>query len=193
MTSRGVSDFVCVSIACPLRLLCTFGPLVTRMPVPPVIGRCLREANDPLDTGLIAAAPTEMEETIRIDGPPKRVKFNPGTTLGRIAAPRSVLGQMEPGLVSDLVHTTFMLNPTLWAVLIHLNSADVTSLLAGILPHVPKPKYKAKGKEPTGWAQEDVVYWIGEDAGDCVIFASTKPSPSEMTRRAFGSAPIDHK
>ena len=100
---------------------------------------------------------------------------------------------MEPGLVSDLVHTTFMLNPTLRAVLIHLNSADVTSLLAGILPHVPKPKDKAKGKEPTGRAQEDVVYWIGEDADDCAVFASTKPTPSEMTRRAFGSAPIGHK
>ena len=47
---------------------------------------------------------------------------------------------MEPGLVSDLVHTNFMLNPTLQAVLIHLNSADVTSHLAGILLHAPKPK-----------------------------------------------------
>ena len=100
---------------------------------------------------------------------------------------------MEPGVVSDLVHTTFMLNPTLRAALIHLNSADVTRLLAGILLHVPKPKDKAKGKEPTGRAQEDVVYWIGEDADDCVVFARTKPSPSEMTRRAFGSAPIGHK
>ena len=153
----------------------------------------MREANDRLGTRLIAAAPTEVEETIRIDGLPTRVKFNPGTTLGRIEAPRNVLGEMEPRLVSDLVHTTFMLNPTLRAVLIHLNSADVTSLLAGILPHVPKPKDKAKGKEPTGRAQEDVVYWIGEDADDCVVFASTKPSPSEMTRRAFGSAPIGHK
>ena len=163
------------------------------MPVRPVIGRWLREANNRLGTRLIAAAPTEVEETIRIDGLPTRVKFNSGTTLGRIEAPRSVLGEMEPGLVSHLVHTTFMLNPTLRAVWIHLNSADVTSLLAGILPHVPKPKDKAKGKEPTGRAQEDVVYWIGEDADDCVVFASTKPSPSEMTRRAFGSAPIGHK
>ena len=38
-----------------------------------------------------------------------------------------------------------------------------------------------------------VVYWIGEDADDGVIFAGTKPSSSEMTRRAFGSAPIGHK
>ena len=86
-----------------------------------------------------------------------------------------------------------MLNPKIRAVLIHLNSADVSSLLAGILPHVPKPKDKAKGKEPGGGAQEDVVYWIGEDADDCVVFASTKPSPSQMTRHAFGSAPIGHK
>ena len=133
------------------------------MPVPPVIGRWLREANDCLGTCLIAAAPTELEETIRIDGLPTRVKSNPGTMLGRIEAPRGVLGEMEPGLVSDLVHTTFMLNPTLRAVLIHLNSVDVTSLLAGILPHVPKPKDKAKGKEPIGRSQEDVVYWIGEE------------------------------
>ena len=86
-----------------------------------------------------------------------------------------------------------MLNPTLRAFLIHLNSADVRSLLAGILPHFPKPKDKAKGQEPTGRAQEDGVYWIGEDAADCVVFAGTKPSPSEMTHRAFGSAPIGHK
>ena len=163
------------------------------MPVPPVIGRRLREANDRLDNRRIAAAATGVEETIRLHGLTMRVKFNPGTTIGRIEAPQSVLGEMEPGLVSDSVHTTFMLNPTLWAVLIHLNSADVTSLLAGILPHIPKPKDKAKGKEPTGRAQEDVVYWIGEDADNCVVFASTKPSPSEMTRRAFGSAPIGHK
>ena len=134
-----------------------------------------------------------MEETILIDGLPTRVKFILGTRLGRIEAPRSALGEMERGLVSDLVHTTFMLNPTLRVALIHLNSADVTSLLAGILPHVPKLKDKAKGKEPTGRAQEDVVYWLGEDADDCVVFASTKPSPSEMTRCASGSAPIGHK
>ena len=76
------------------------------MPVPTVIGRWLRKANDRLGTRLIAAAPTEVEDTIRIDGLPTRVKFNPGTTLGRIEAPRSVFGEMEPGLVSDSVHTT---------------------------------------------------------------------------------------
>ena len=163
------------------------------MPVPPVIGGWLREANDRLGTRLIAATPTEVEETIRIDGLPVRVKFNPGTTLGRIESPRSVLGKMEPGLVIDLVHTTFMLNPTLWAVLIHLDSADLTSFLVGILLHVPKPKDKAKGKEPIGRAKKDVVYCIGEDPDDCVVFASTKPSSLEMARRAFGSARIGHK
>ena len=56
-----------------------------------------------------------------------------------------------------------------------------------------KLKDKAKGKEPTGWAPKDVVYWIGEDAEDCVVFASTKPSPLEITRRAFESAPVGHK
>ena len=61
------------------------------MPVPPLIGRWLREANDRLGTSLIAAASTEMEETICIDRLPTRAKFNPGTTLGRIDAPRSVL------------------------------------------------------------------------------------------------------
>ena len=163
------------------------------MPVPPLIGRWLHEANDRFGTRHIAAAPTEVEETIRIDGLPARAKLNLGTTLGRIEAPQSVFGELEPGLVSDLVHTTFMLHPTLRAVLIHFNSADVTSLLARILPHVPKPKDKAKGKEPTGRAQEDVVYWIGEDVDNSVDFASTKPSPSEMTRCASRSAPIGHK
>ena len=129
-----------------------------------------------------------MEETIRIDGLLARAKFNPRTTLGRMEAPRSVLEEMEPGLVSDLFRTTFMLNPTIQAVLILLNSADVTSLLAGILPHVPTPKDNAKGREPTDRAQEDVVYWIGEDADDCVVFASTKLSPSEMIGRTFGRA-----
>ena len=175
------------------RLLYTFGPFVTPMPVPPVIGRWLREANDRLGTRLIAGAATKVEETIRMDGPPTTVKFSPGATLGCIEAPRSVLGEMEPGLVSDLVHTTFMLNPTLRAVLIHLNSADVASLLAGILPQVPIMNDKAKGKEPTSRALEGVVYWIGEDADDCVVFASTERSPSERRRRAFGSAPIGHK
>ena len=78
------------------------------MPLPPVIGRWLREANDRLDTCLIAAAPTKVEETIDINGLPTRVKFNPGTTLGHIEAPQSVLGEMEPWLVSDFVHTTIM-------------------------------------------------------------------------------------
>ena len=115
-----------------------------------------------------------MEETIRIDGLPTRVKFNPGTTLGRIEAPRSVLGEMEPGLVSDLVHTTFMLNPTPRAVLIHLNSTDVTSLLAGILPHVPKPKDKAKGKKPTGRAHE--MWFIGLERMRTIVWYSQAPS-----------------
>ena len=69
------------------------------MHVPPVIGRWLREVNDRLGTRPTAAAPTEVEETIRIDGLPTRDKFNPGTVLGRIEALRSVLRETEPGLV----------------------------------------------------------------------------------------------
>ena len=163
------------------------------VPVPPVIGRWLREANDGLGPRLFAAAPTKVEETICIKGLPARVKFNLGATLGRIEAPWTLLGEMEPGLVSDLVHTSFVLNPTLRAVLINFNIADVTSLLAGILPNKIKSKDKDKDKAPTGRAHEDVVYWVGEDANNAVVFASKKPSPSETTRCAFGSAPIGYK
>ena len=67
---------------------------------------------------------SEVEKTIRIDGLPARAKFNLGTTFRRIEAPRSVLGAMQPGLVSDLVHTTFMLNPTLRSLSIHLDSVE---------------------------------------------------------------------
>ena len=133
------------------------------------------EAGDHLGTRLIVAAPTEREKTICIDGLPAMAKFNQETTLGHIEAQRSVLEEMEPRFVSALVHTTLMLNPTLQAVLIHLNSVDITSLPTGILPHAPKSKDKAKGKDPTGRDRKDVVYWIAEDADDCV-FASTKPS-----------------
>ena len=77
----------------------------------PVIGPWLREANDCLGTRLIAAAPTAVQESIRINGLRKRVNFNPGTMVGRIEVPRRVLGEMEPGLVSDLVGSTIMLNP----------------------------------------------------------------------------------
>ena len=59
------------------------------MPVPPVIGPWLREANDRLGTHLIPAAPTEVEETIRIDGLPTRVKFNPGTTFEYVGQSQS--------------------------------------------------------------------------------------------------------
>ena len=76
--------------------------------MPPVIGGWLREANDRLGTRLIAANPIEVEDTIRIDGPPARATLNP--MLGRIEAPRSVLGVTEPGLISILGHTTVMLN-----------------------------------------------------------------------------------
>ena len=78
-----------------LSLLVIFAPLVefvTPMPVPPVIGHWLREAKGPLGTRLITAAPTEVEETIRINGFPARAKVIAGTTLGRIEALRSVLG-----------------------------------------------------------------------------------------------------
>ena len=184
---------MCVSIACPLSSPLHLWSITYPTPMPPVIGGWLPEANDCLGTRLIAATPTEVEETIRIDGLLARAKFIPRTTLGRMEAPRNVLEEMEPGLVSDLFHTTFMLNPTIQAVLIPLNSADVTRLLAGILPHVPTSKDKAKGREPCDRAQEDVVYWIGEDADDGLVFASTELSPSEMIGRTFGSAPNGHK
>ena len=119
------------------------------MPVPPVIGRWLREANDRLGTRLIIAAPTEVEETIRIDGLPTMVKFNPGTTLGRIEAPRSVLGEMEPGLVSDLVHTTFMLNPTLRAVLIHLVVRTSRAFLRGSCRTFQSQRTRPRERNPT--------------------------------------------
>ena len=175
------------------RLLCTFGPIVTPKPVPSVIGRWLREANDRLGTRLIAAAPTEVEETIRIDELPARANYNPGTTLGCIEAPRSVLGEMEPGLFSDLVHTSLMLIPTRRAVLMHLNTVAVTSLLAWILPHVPKPNDNGKGKEPTGRAHR--MWFIGWERRRTIVcfFASSKPSLSEMTRPAFETAPIARK
>ena len=163
------------------------------LPVPPVIGRWLREGNDGLGTRLFADAPTEVEETIYIKGLPARVKFNLGATPGRIEAPRSLLGEMEPGFVSDLVHTTFVLTPTLRAVLINFYTADLTGLLAGILPNKTKSKDKDKDKAPTGSAHGDVVYWVGEDADNAVVFASKQHSPSETTRCAFGSASIGYK
>ena len=47
----------------------------------------------------------------------------------------------------------------------------------GILPHVPKQKDKAKGKEAIGRPHEDVVYWIGEDADNCVVFRKHQAAP----------------
>ena len=105
-------------------------------------------------------------------------QVQPGDYVWWYQGPAECSWRDVTGLVSDLVHTTFMLSPALWPVLIHPNSPDVTSLVAGILPHVPKPKDKAKGKKTTGWAPQDVVCCIREDAEDCVVFASTKPSPS---------------
>ena len=86
-----------------------------------------------------------------------------------------------------------MLNPTLRAVLINFYTADLTGLLAGILPNKTKSKDKDKDKAPTGSAHGDVLYWVGEDADNAVVFASKKPSPSETTRCAFGTAPIRYK
>ena len=154
MPSRGVSDLVRASITFPLSSpLHIWSISYPHARAPPVIGRWLCEAYDRSGTLLIAAAPTEVEEeTVRITGLAARAKFNLGTTSGFIEAARSGLGEMGPGLVSDLVHTTFMVKPTLRAVLIHLSSADVTILVAGMLPHIPKSKNKAKGREPNGRA-----------------------------------------
>ena len=58
--------------------------------------------------------------------------------------------------ITEFVHATFILNPTAWPLIIHLNIAEIAILLARILPHIPKLKDEGKETEPFGWACMDI-------------------------------------
>ena len=66
--------------------------------------------------------------------------FNVIKTIGCIEAPRNVLGELQPSLVIDFVHTTFTMNPIVRPLLHHSNMVDITTILAGLLPHMAKSK-----------------------------------------------------
>ena len=85
---------------------------------------------------------------------PTCVTFQPGTTAGRIFAKRSVLMDLEPGIVSDFLLSVFHTNPTLKTVVLRLNNADIEKVRAGVDPYVPKGKHDKSDwvlRWPRGW------------------------------------------
>ena len=83
----------------------------------------------------------DKEDTVGIVTLPTCVTFQPGTTAGRIFAKRSVLMDLQPGIVSDVLLSVFHTNPTLNKVVLKLNDANTEKVRAGVDQRIPKGKH----------------------------------------------------
>ena len=83
----------------------------------------------------------DKEDTAEVVTLPTRVTFQPGTTAGRIFAQRSVLMDLQSGIVSDFLLSVFHTNPTMKTVVLRLNNADIEKPRARVDPYVPKGKH----------------------------------------------------
>ena len=109
---------------------------------------------------------------------PTRVTFQPGTTAGLIFDKRSVLIDLQPGIVYDFLLSVFHTNPTLKRVVLRLNNAHIEKVHAGLDPYVPKGKHD----------KSCIGYCVGQADGETLLFASGKPSPSETQACGFTKA-----
>ena len=147
--------------------------------VPPVVSRRLSAAVGRPGTRTISPAQGDKEDTAEIVTLPTVVTFQPGTTVGRIFAKRSVVTEVTPGLISHFVVGVFHHNANLRAVMV-VNNTDIDEVRSGLEPYVPK----GKGDK------SNTSYYIGEGEGGSLLFASGKPSPSEMQQCAYCKTPL---
>ena len=108
------------------------------MSISPTIDHWLVSAKECVGARTISPSQGDKEDTAEIFTLPTRVTFQPGTTAGRIVANCSVLIDLQPGIVSDFLLSVFQTNPTLKAVVLKLNNADVEKIGARVGPYVPK-------------------------------------------------------
>ena len=148
--------------------------------VPPVVSRWLSAAAERAGTRTISPAQGDKEDTTEIVTLPTVVTFQAGTTVGRIFAGRSVVTDVTPGLILDFVVGVFHHNADLRAVVVRFNNTDIDKVRSGLEPYVPK----GKGDK------SHTSYYIGEGEGGSLLFASGKPSPSEMQQRAYCKTPL---
>ena len=76
--------------------------------------------------------------------------------------------------------TSLQTNPMLKKVVLRLNDADIEKVRAGVDPYVPKGKHD----------KSDTGFYFGRGDGETLLFASGKPSPSEMQTRGFTTAKL---
>ena len=152
-----------------LSISCQFPPPLLSGSRPP------RSSISPISPGQGDKEDTAESFTFRA-----RVTFQPCSTAGRIFAKRLVLMDLQPGIVSDFLLSVFHANPTLKTVVLRLNNADIENHRAGVDPYIPKGKHD----------KSDTGYYVGQGDGDTLLFASGKPSPSEMQARGFTKAQL---
>ena len=149
-------------------------------PSPPVVSRWLSAAAERAGTQTISPAQGDEEDTAEIVTLPTVVTFQPGTNVRRIFAKRSVVTDVTPGLISDFVVGVFHHDADLRAVVVRFNNTDIDKVRSRLEPYVPK----GKGDK------YHTSYYIGEGEGGSLLFASGKPSPSEMQQRAYCKTPL---
>ena len=96
-------------------------PFFKMSTVPPVVSRWLSAAAGRAGTRTISPAQGDKEDTAEIVTLPTMVTFQPGTTVGRIFARRSVVTYVTPGFISDFVVSVFHHNAQLRVVVGRLN------------------------------------------------------------------------
>ena len=109
----------------------------------------------------------DKEDTTEVVTLPTRVTFQPGTTVIRMFATRSVLMDLRPGIVSDFLLSVFHTNPTLKTVGLGLNNAYIEKVRHGVDPYVPRGKHN----------KSDTGYYVGQGDGDtcCSPVESHRP------------------
>ena len=147
---------------------------------PPVVSQWLAAAAERAGTRTISPAQRDKEDTAEIVTLPGVVTFQPGTAVGRIFARRSVVIDVTPGLTMDFVVGVIHHNADLHAVVARFNNTDIDKVRSRLEPYVPKGK---RDKSHTS-------YYIGEGEAGSLLFASGKPSPSEMQQRAHCKTPL---
>ena len=149
--------------------------------VTPVVLRRLSAAAERAGTRTISPAPGDKEDTAEIVTLPTVVTFQPGTAVGSIFTRRSVVTHVTPGLISDFVVDVFHHNAYLRLVVVRFNNTAIDKVRSALEPYVPK----GKGDKC------HTSYYIGEGEGGSLLFATGKPSPSEMQQRAYSGRGLD--
>ena len=110
------------------------------------------------------------------------VSWPPGTTIGRVRITKSILRDMDPCALSDLIAETVHRNPDITAFRVRPSGGDCSSLLESLSTRLPSDHTRIH-------SHYMAAHPVDAETPTTLRFASTKPKPATFDAHRVPTPP----